>query len=200
MDFITSKSLKYLSALMALTFLCLWGGCTPRKGVPEDVLDTPRHHISSGFKLLKKDYLFHAEREFKLALQLDPQSWNAHRGLGLVYAEKNEFTPALAHMQKAGAGAQTDEARALVDAGFMRIYIRQGTEGWFEKVRRRYADALSHDPGLADAHYYMGVAFKRENRLTEARGAFEKVVELDKGLLTEARQELQAIDRKEKGE
>ncbi|MFW6099241.1 MAG: tetratricopeptide repeat protein, partial [Thermodesulfobacteriota bacterium] len=80
------------------------------------------------------------------------------------------------------------------------IYIRRGTEGWFEKVRRRYADALSRDPGLADAHYYMGVAFKRENRLTEARGAFKKVVELDKGLLTEARQELQAIDRMEKGE
>ncbi|MGM0427409.1 MAG: tetratricopeptide repeat protein [Thermodesulfobacteriota bacterium] len=199
MDFITSKSPKYLSVLIALTFLCL-GGCTPRKGIPEDVLDTPQHHVSSGFKLLKKDYLFHAEREFKLALQLDPQSWNAHRGLGLVYAEKNEFSPALAHMQMAGAGAQTDEARALVDVGFMRIYIRQDTEGWFDKVRQRYADALSHDPALAEAHYYMGVAFQKENRLTEARGAFKKVVDLDKGLVTEARQELQAIDRMEKGE
>ncbi|MFO7985868.1 MAG: tetratricopeptide repeat protein [Desulfatiglandaceae bacterium] len=198
MDVIKFKIPKHLSALIALTFLFWSPGCAPKKDVREDVLDTPQHHVSSGFKLLKKDYIFHAEREFLLALELDPQSWNAHRGLGLVYAGKSQFSLALTHMRKAEAGAKTDVAQALVDVGFMRIYMQQGAEDWFDQVCQSYSDALSHDPALPDPYYYMGMAFKKLNRLSEARRAFKKVIEIDKGLVAESQQELRAIDRFEK--
>lgn len=199
MDFITAKVLKQISLLTVLIVLLLFWGCTGTKDVSQDILNTPEHHIFSGFKLLKKGYLFHAKREFKLALQLDPHSWNAHRGLGLVYARENQFDRALSCMQQAETDAKSERAQALVDVGFMQVYLSRGAEGWFDTVRQRYARATSHDPSLPEALYYMGLAFKKRQRLTEARDAFTKVVEIDKALVLESQQELREIDRLQKG-
>ena len=184
--------------LIALPLLFMALGCAPGKGVSEDFLNTPEHHIASGYKLLKKDYLFHAEREFNLALQLDADAWNAQRGLGLTYARKGQFDLALSHMKKAEQQAKTDETRALVNVGFMRIYLLEGNDGWADKVTRHYAEAISNDPSLPEAHFYMGMAYKRLDRLPEARAQFNKVLAIDKGLISESQDQLRDLDLPEK--
>ncbi len=187
-----------LCPFIALSFLFMVLGCAPGQDVSEDILNTPEHHIASGYKLLKKGYLFHAEREFKLALQLDADAWNAQRGLGLTCARKGQFDLALSHMKKAEQQARSAESKALVDVGFMRIYLLGGNDGWADNVTQHYAAAVSNDPSLPEAHFYMGMAYKRLGRLPEARAEFNKVLALDKGLISESQEQLRDLDLPEK--
>jgi Tfp pilus assembly protein PilF len=184
--------------VLVLVFMVL--GCAPGKSVPEDILNTPEHHVASGYKLLKKGYLFHAEREFTLALKLDPHSWNAQRGLGLTYARQNDFDRAFRQMRKAAEQAKTREAKALVDVGFMRVYILEGKDGWLDKVTQCYADAMLHDRSVPEAYFFMGMAYKKVNRFSEARKAFNKVLEINKERVAESEDQLRDLDRLEKAD
>jgi tetratricopeptide (TPR) repeat protein len=110
------------------SFLC-WVAL--KRPGPEGVLDTPAHHVSSGFKFLQKNYNADAKREFELALQLDPYYSAAHRGLGLVYAKENEFELAFDAMRKPETMPASGEQKAMAYVGFMRLYTMQGNrDGW----------------------------------------------------------------------
>lgn len=198
MDVNTLKIPTTLCACVALALVFMALGCAGVKTVPEDVLNTPQHHVASGYTLLKKNYLFHAEREFTLALKLDPHSWNAQRGLGLTYARQNDFDRAFRQMRKAAEQAKTREDKAMVDVGFMRLYILEGKAGWFDKVTQCYADATMHDSSLPEAYYFMGVAYQKVNRFSEARKAFNKVLEVNKAFVAESEDQLRELDRLEK--
>jgi len=185
--------MTFFSILLTLFLLA----CSSGQRGPERVLDTPEHHAHSGFKLLKKGYLLDAEREFKLALQLDAHYSNAHLGLGLTYGEEERFKLALDAMISARDDAKTEEERALAFVGFMRLYTMQGGEDWLDKVRKMFYDALHYKDDLPEAYYYMGVAYKKANRLYKSENAFKKVLEINSGLVVESREELKALGKSE---
>ena len=58
-------------------------GCYQKASKIETVLDSPEHHVDSGFMFIKKDMLNDAQREFEQALQYDPNFSAALRGKGL---------------------------------------------------------------------------------------------------------------------
>jgi Tfp pilus assembly protein PilF len=161
--------------------------------MPESVLDTPEHHVSSGFKLLKKNYLFHAKREFELALQLDPEYSDAHRGLGLVRGSEKQFEPAFESMRRARDTAKTKRQIALAYVGFMRLHTMEQGDHWLDKVTARFSDTLQQQKDLPEAYFYMGIAYKEANRPSEAVTAFKKVLEINNGLVTESENELKSL-------
>jgi len=169
--------------------------CSSGPRVPERVLNTPEHYTYSGFKLLEKGYLFDAEREFKLALQLDSQYFSAHLGLGLTYGEEKRFELALDSMCSARDNAKIEEEKALAYVGFMRLYTMMGEEGWLDKVRERFYDALHYKEDLPEAYYYMGIAYKKANRLYRSENAFKKVLQINKGLVVESKEELKTLGK-----
>jgi len=179
-------------SLLATLFLL---ACSSTPRVPERVLDTPEHHTYSGFRLLKKGYLFDAKREFKVALQLDSQYSNAHLGLGLTYGKEKRFKLALDSMCSARDDAKTDDEKALAFVGFMRLYTMRGEDGWLDKVRERFYDALHYKKDLPEAYYYMGIAYKKANRLYKSGNAFKKVLEINKGLVVESKEELKTLGK-----
>ena len=79
-----------ISTLIALLVfaLALSAGCA-KKRAPESVMDTPEHHTNNGMKSFEKGELDEAQREFKLALELDHKFGPAHVGMGLVYAARS---------------------------------------------------------------------------------------------------------------
>ena len=192
MDFVKLKSFCRVSvvSLLAAFFIL---GCSSKPRAPERVLNSPKHHVYSGFKLLEKGYLSDAEREFKLALQLDSKYSEAHMGLGLTYGREKRFKLALDSMCSARDDAKTEEEKALAYVGFMRLYTMMGEAGWLDKVRERFYDALHYQEDLPEAYYYMGIAYKKANRLSRSENAFKKVLEINKGLVAESKEELKTL-------
>ncbi|MDQ1336680.1 MAG: hypothetical protein QG552_3630 [Thermodesulfobacteriota bacterium] len=184
-----------LRTMVAVFFLapCFFVGCSPKPRIPESVLDTAEHHVSSGLKLLSKNYLSDAKREFELALQLNPNDSNAHRGLGLTYGRENQFEAALESMRKARDTADTNREEALAYVGFMRLYTMEQGDLWLEKVKARFSDALHYQQDLPDAYFYMGIAYKKANQPLEAETAFKKVLEINNGLVSESENELKSL-------
>ena len=179
-------------SLLATLFLL---ACSSSPRAPERVLNTPEHHAYSGFKLLEKGYIFDAKREFKLALRLDSKYSSAHLGLGLIYGKEKKFKLALDSMCSARDDAKTEEDKALAFVGFMRLYIMRGGEGWLDKVRERFYDALHYKKDLPEVYYYMGIAYKKANQLYKSENAFKKVLEINKGLVSESKEELKSLKK-----
>ena len=192
MSVISPKTFYTSLAAFLLLFL-LMESCSPTPRVPEGILDTPAHHVSSGFKFLQKDYNADAQREFELALQLDPFYSAAHRGLGLVYGKEKEFESALDSMRKARDNANTGEQKAMAYVGFMRLYIMREKTGWLEQTEERFRDALQWNNDLPDAFFYMGIAYKKANRYPEAEKSFNQVLNINQGLEIETRKELASL-------
>jgi len=192
MDVINCRMLRILAAVFFMAS-CFLVSCSPKPRVPESLLDTPEHHVSSGLKLLKKNYLFDARREFELALQLDPEYSDAHRGLGLTYGSEKKFEPALESMRRARDTAKTKKDKALAYVGFMRLYTMEQADHWLDRVKALFSDALQYQKDLPDAYFYMGIAYKKANRSSEAETAFKRVLEINKGLVMESENELRSL-------
>jgi Tfp pilus assembly protein PilF len=189
---ISTRMFRKVLAAFLLAFLLVLG-CTQTTKPPEDVLDTPAHHVSNGFKFLQKNYDTDARREFELALQLDPFYSAAHRGLGLVYGKKQQFESAFDAMRKARDDASNGEQKAMAYVGFMRLYTMRQNPGWLEQVEERFKDALQWKNDLPQAYFYMGLAYKQANRMGDAVQSFKQVLTLNQGLVKEAREELATL-------
>ncbi len=193
MGTISPKTFYRTLTVSLLAFLFM-ESCSPTPRAPEGILDTPAHHVSSGFKFLQKDYNADARREFELALQLDPFYSDAHRGLGLAYdGKEKEFASALDSMARARDDASTGKQKALAYVGFMRIYTMNEKTDWLDQVEEQFRDALQWKNDLPEAYFYMGLAYKKANRYTEAEQSFNQVLKINKGLEMAARKELASL-------
>jgi Tfp pilus assembly protein PilF len=188
-----------LVGLIAGAFII--GGCAPTVMPPIAALDTPEHHVSSGMKLLERDRISDAEREFSFAMELDPQYSPAYRGLALVSAYKGDFVAAFQHMPKAEELAMGKQEKALAYVGFMRLYTQQKAKGWLEEVEKYFEKAtetLSDLPEMPDPFYYMGMAYKEAYRFGDAAGGFKKVLEINKTLMSKADRQLKLVQKIER--
>ena len=191
----------FLTLLGLITVVFLLGGCAPMTRVPITTLDTPEHHAYSGMRLLEKGKVADAEREFASAMALDQTYPAAHRGLGLVLGYKGDSEAAFQYMAKAEELAEEKQEKALAYVGFMRLYTQQKGEGWLEEVESYFRDAmktLKDLPEMPDPYYYMGIAYKEAFRFSDAAGAFKKVLEINKTLMSEADHHLTLVKKIER--
>jgi tetratricopeptide (TPR) repeat protein len=188
-----------LSAVVA--FLWVWiilAGCGPRfGGYPESVIDTTEHHVYNGFMFIRMDRVDDAQREFERALSLAPKSSAANRGMGIVYGMKGDFHSAFRYMEWAENYGESKHDQAMAYVGMMNLYTLQRKGDWLGKVEEAYRHALSLSPGLPDAYFQLGMAYKRAYRIADAKHAFEKVTEINKSLVTEAEEQLSSIEKME---
>jgi len=61
----------------------------------QDKLGKSDEHNSRGIELADRGWLDEAIKEFKKAIELDPESAHAHDNLATVYSEKKLYTQAL---------------------------------------------------------------------------------------------------------
>lgn len=168
-------------------------GCSQKALQMETLLDSPEHHVVNGLMFIKKGMLNDAQREFEHALQNDPKYSPALRGMALVHGLKKDFKPAFDSMDVAALYAKTDQDKALVYVGFIRLHTMRGEEGWLGEAENNFFSATSLIDDLPEAYYYMGIAYKAGNRYAEAKSSFEKVLEINKSFVVEAREQLKNI-------
>jgi len=185
---------RILAGLLIAFFSIVLGlGCTSDRMTREPFLDSPGHHVESGFKLMEKGRLGDAGREFAFARQLDPKYSPAHRGLGLVLGLKGEFQSAFAAMELAQKNAVSEEEEILAQVGFIRLYTMSRKEGWLRAAEDHFALAeimTRDDPAV---YYYMAMAYEIGGRFGDAEKAFRKVLEINRFFMIESYDHLKWI-------
>jgi len=187
--------------LAFFSFILIIGGCAPKARRLISALDTPEHHVFSGMKLLESGKLFDAEREFRLAKELDHKYSPAYRGLGLVLGYKGDFKSAFKTMSQAKELAESDEERALAYVGIMRLFTQQKGKDWLADVEKNFQKArriLTYLPDLPDPYFHMGIAFGEAYKFSNAAQAFRKVLEINKTFLDEANRRLKLVQKIER--
>lgn len=193
-----AKKLAFIMAGICIIFLY---ACGPKVMAPKAVLDTPEHHVTNGNKFLASGKIDDAMKEFTRAKELDPKFSPAYVGLGLVYGYKKDFKKGFDFMEKAEDYAKGNDQEINVNIGFMRLYIMGGEavdKDWLEEVEDYQKKALKINPDVAEAYYYMGVAYKMAYEFTMSASQFRKVLSLDKDFVEEANKEYAVIQKIER--
>lgn len=173
----------------------LWMGCGPKPIYLEGLIDSPEHHVSNGFSLIKKERLEDAKREFEYALKMNPEHSAGHLGMGLVYGLVGDYGTAFKYLEKSKEYARKREEEAQVYVGYMRVHMMRKGQQWLEEVERFFSLAKGAATELAEAYYHMGVAYKQGHRLAEARQAFKQVLQIEKAYVRQALHQLAMVER-----
>jgi len=170
--------------------------CAPEVRKPLSQLDTPEHHTYTGLKLLKHGKYRDAEREFELAIQLDPKYSKAYVGLGLTKAYKRNFESAFDLMKDAWQCAGTKEEKVFVHVGKIRLYtMSKEKEIWLKRAEEQFKYAIALDPKSCASYYFMGIAYKGGLEFDLAGKMFSKVLDLNEDYVEEADSEWKLIQK-----
>lgn len=116
-----------------------------------------------------------AEREFKLAIELNPNYASARFWHGEFLMMQGRFSEAFREMNLA---LELDPVSLIINSSFglLYYYARQP-----EKAVRQARKTLELDPNFAHAHSVLGEAYAYLNKFPEAIAEIEKAVELSGG-------------------
>jgi tetratricopeptide (TPR) repeat protein len=123
-----------------------------------------------------------AEVAFKKAIEVNPQAGEAYMGLANVYNAQRKFD------QAAEASAQAQKLLGAAGGGATgggnaSAIFNQGVIAWnagkIPDAQKLFEQAVSLDPKLADAHYWLGMANVNQGKLPEAVKSFEEYLKLD---------------------
>jgi len=131
----------------------------------------------------KKEYDL-AEAAYKKAIEIKADSADAYMGLANVYNAQRKFdqaTEAGAQAQKllsGGTGGPGGTGGASAGAVFNQGVILWNA-GKIPDAQKLFEQAVSLDPKLADAHYWLGMALVNQGKLPDAVKEFEEYLKLD---------------------
>jgi len=106
-----------LTLILTLCLLFGLSGCGPDNIFLRSGLDTPSHHVESGNRFMNYGKYDAAQREFKRAIELDPNYSPAYVGVGLATGYLGNPDQGLAVIQKAIELAQDEDQKKYADAG-----------------------------------------------------------------------------------
>ena len=189
------RSISRGVALAACACMFLFLGCAHKAKHPAGPLETPEHHVFNGQRLLAEKDMEAAAREFRLALELDPNSSPAFEGLGLALAGRGDFAAAFDAMEKARRKSRNPQERAMAHVGFVRLHTMQKEEGWLSAAREHHEKAQKLVKELPENHYYLGLALQDAGLHDEAAREFGKVLSMNQKLVREADERLREVQK-----
>jgi tetratricopeptide (TPR) repeat protein len=138
-------------------------------------IDDTLANAHASFGMIKMQYDWDwagAEREFRRAIELDPNYATAHQWLGNLLAATGRTEQAIASCRRA---QQLDPLSMIIngDLGFFLFAARRYDEA-IEQVR----NALEIDPGFAQGHWSLGLSYEQKEMYQKASVEFQKVFEL----------------------
>ncbi len=139
-------------------------------------------HSNIGAVYMKKKDFAQAEAAYKKAIEVDANSAEAYMGLANAYNAQRKFdlaTEASAQAQKlqgasGAAGAGGASAGAVFNQG-----VILWNAGKIAEAGKLFEQAVSVDPKLAEAHYWLGMANVNQGKLPEAVKSFDEYLKLD---------------------
>jgi len=113
-----------------------------------------------------------AEREFRLAIRLNPEYGTAHRWLAWHLAGLGRPLEGLAAMRR---GSELDPLLPMPSAsvGYFHIHLHQ-----YEQAVEETRKAVEMDPGFSFSHAFLGVAYALQHKPKEATAELEQALHL----------------------
>jgi len=116
-----------------------------------------------------------AEREYKRAIELNPNYATAHQWYGLNLAVMERYPEAIAEIKQA---QELDPLSLIINMN----------AGWFLYFARQYDEAIEQcqktlelDPNFAGTHWMLGQAYRQKRMYQEAIAEFQKAIGLSEG-------------------
>ena len=211
---------KWLIVLMGLFLLgLLVAGCSsqPKPRKPQSKLDDPSHHALRGEDMIKENRWDEARREFRLALEINPEYSPALAGQSLVTAHETT----LAGKSDEELEEATEKASDLLEEAFDQaknpreeahahvmairvIALLKEDEDWLEEAEEHFEDAVDlfkDEDNIelsnlrAEPHFYLARAYQEASEFRKATTQFSTVLELNLGFTREADQALEELQK-----
>src|SRR5688572_14459900 len=168
-----------------LTSLCLvlaiFAGCShapssekPQTAAPA-VQATPVDHVRAGNEFLSKKLFDDAEREFRLALEQDPDDLGAVSGLGQVAVARGQYREALPHLERA-----TSISSEMVSA-FRSLGDAHAATGDLVRASMAYRQAVALDPSDLDTRLALARTLTENGEYLEAREVLNSTIRVSRG-------------------
>lgn len=181
------RTKKLVTFCIILTAIFLFISCGPKVRMPTSQLDTPEHHTYAGLRLLDQAKYDDAQREFGLAIELDPKYSKAYTGIALVKTATGDFGAAWDNLKKGWRYAKTDDEKLFVYDSRIRYYTASKLEkNWLDLAKDEFDNAVLTDAKHAPAYYFMGLAYKAGLEFDSAGKMFAKVLDLKTDYISEA--------------
>ena len=178
---------KLVTLLMLFAVALLLISCGPKARIPTSQLDTPEHHTYTGLRLFDQEKYADAEREFKLAIELDPKYSKAYTGIALVKTATSDFNGAWDNLKMGWKYAKSDEEKLFVYVSRIRYFTSSKLEKkWLDLAKDEFDNAILTDAKHAPAYYFTGLAYKAALEFELAGKMFAKVLDLKTDYISEA--------------
>jgi TolB-like protein/Tfp pilus assembly protein PilF len=180
-------SLAYAGLADSLVLVAFYGALPPKEVLPKAreaamrALEIDKELAEAHALLADLKYLFEwdwpgAEREFRRAIELNPNYPTAHQWYANYLAVLSRPEEACAEILRAEALDPLNPVISM-DVGFTCYY----TSGEYEKAVEQYRKVLALDPDFALARFYLALAHVRRNDLAQAVTELETVKRLEPG-------------------
>ncbi len=128
--------------------------------------------------------VFYDIASFSLVLSKNPNSAEAHNGLGYAYYQRKDYSKALAEYLKA-VKLNPNYSSAYFNLGVLYFNV-----GRFSDAKVHYLKAVELDPGHANYHFGLGLAYYKLEEHRRAHKEWKQTIKLDPDHL-EARRALE---------
>jgi TolB-like protein/Tfp pilus assembly protein PilF len=112
------------------------------------------------------------EREFRLAIKLNPSFAAAHHWFALYLAAMARFDEAVAEIQRA---QELDPLSLIINTAFARVLHFAGQ---YDEAIEKCRNVLDMEPDFEQAHFNLGLACLEKSKFPEALRALDKAVTL----------------------
>ncbi len=147
---------------------------------PPDSTHGQKQRVQSGQVNLEQGFLYYEQRQFTEAIQaftavlrVNPNSENAHHGLGLCYQEEGSFDRAIEEYNKI-LELNPHSDQAYQDLGFSYFEQRQ-----IKEAIQAFTAALKMNPKNEHAHHGLGLCYQYNKEFKKAICAFEEALRIN---------------------
>jgi tetratricopeptide (TPR) repeat protein len=134
--------------------------------------DEPLGYTNLGVALVEKGKVEEAVGEYRKAIQLKPDFFQAHYNLGNALWHQGKAEEAIAEYRRA-VSLDPDFAQAYFNLG-----LALGERGKVEEAIVAYRRAVQLKPDYAQAHYNLGVTLGQQGKAEEAMAEYRHAIEL----------------------
>jgi eukaryotic-like serine/threonine-protein kinase len=113
-----------------------------------------------------------AEKQYRLAIEMNPNYATAHHWYGVYLSSMGRFDEALPELKKA---LELDPLSLIINTGLGRMYC--GARKYDEAIDQ-LKTTLEIEPNFAEAHFQLALAYEGKGKYEKAANSFQKAVEL----------------------
>ncbi|MDY7001421.1 MAG: S-layer homology domain-containing protein, partial [Thermodesulfobacteriota bacterium] len=195
--------LRSLWPVLLLVLVLGLSGCAKKPRKASGIMDSPEHHFNVGLNFLDSEEPAKAEKEFDLALELDPKYSPALGGKGLTLALRGDYEGSSDFVKRAGrvSKAASSEEKIWTVVMEIRTYTALAKAEQLSptklvmEIRDPFSRGKIVDSKAPALYFYMGEAYLQALEFPRSEEMYKTVLELQNGFEEKAGKRWQLVQK-----